>query len=205
MSRKLSSANSASEPSVAGVIIGGSNARLLSDAFNDLGKEVITLATGGWCVSKENVDGLLPKLRELLDGLDPSVPVIIWCLDNSAFKALNQNGDLTSVTRLPTDKKFHVIGDLTVTPFCLLSNIMKEMDRIVLACGQRRVYILEVVPRFFLKPCCGDPTHCGRCRETVPARPVGSQQQDGGPPLLRHITVCLNRRHSVRDHQLLHG
>jgi hypothetical protein len=46
----------------------------------------------------------------LLEGLDPSVPVILWCLDNSAFKALNQNGDLTSVTRLPKDKKFHVIA-----------------------------------------------------------------------------------------------
>ncbi len=62
MSRTLSRANSASEPSVAGVIVGGSNTGLLSDAFNDLGKEVITLATDRWCVSKENVDALLPKL-----------------------------------------------------------------------------------------------------------------------------------------------
>jgi hypothetical protein len=74
MSRMLRRVNSASEPSVAGVIIGGSNAGLLSDAFNALGKEVITLATGGWCVSKENVDALLPKLLKLLYGLDPVCP-----------------------------------------------------------------------------------------------------------------------------------
>ncbi len=135
MSRSVSSANNAPEPPVAGVIIGGSNAGLLSNAFTDLGKEVITLATGGWCVSKENVDALLPKLQKLLEGLDTSVLVILWCLDNSAFKALNQNGDLTSVSRLAKNKKFQIIGNLTVILFCLLNSLMREMDRIVLACG----------------------------------------------------------------------
>jgi hypothetical protein len=78
--------------------------------------------------------------------------------------------------RLPKDKKYHVIGDLTVTPFCLLSNIMKEMDRIVLACGQRRVYILEGVLRFFLKPCCDDPAHCANvCQHDHTAVDAGKQ------------------------------
>ena len=143
MSRSVSRANSAQSP-VTGVITGSSNAGLLSNAFTDLGKVVITLATGGWCVSKENVDALLPKLQKLLEGLDPSVPVILWCLDNSAFKVLNQNGDLTSVSRLAKNKKFHIIGDLTVTLFCLLNSVMREMDRIVLACRQHRVSIFEV-------------------------------------------------------------
>ncbi len=37
---------------------------------------------------------------------------------------------------------------------------MREMDRVVLAWGQRRVYILEVMPRYFLKPCRDYVTHC---------------------------------------------
>ncbi len=53
---------------------------------------------------------------------------------------------------------------------------MKEMDRIVLACGQRRVYILEVVPCFFLKPCCDDPTHCANvCQHDHTAVDAGKQ------------------------------
>ncbi len=118
--------------------------------------------------------------------------MILWCLDNFAFKALNQNGDLTSVTRLPKDKKYHVIGDLTVTPFCLLSNIMKEMDRLVLACGQRRVYILEVVPRFFLKPCCDDPTHCANvCQHDHTAVDAGKQFLCSLADLNSKMAACL--------------
>jgi hypothetical protein len=33
---------------------------------------------------------------------------------------MNAEGDLSRITKCQTDKKFHVVGDLAVTPFVLL-------------------------------------------------------------------------------------
>jgi hypothetical protein len=61
--------------------------------------------------------------------LDLSVPVVIYCLDNSSFKVTNAAGDLLSISRSKTDKKYHVIGDLAVTPFSLMANSIKEKSQ----------------------------------------------------------------------------
>ncbi len=37
------------------------------------------------------------------------------------------------------DKKFHVEGELTVAPFSLLNNVLRELKRAVDACGNRLV------------------------------------------------------------------
>jgi hypothetical protein len=142
------------------VIIGGSNARRLHDAFYDLGKTVESMDSSSWMISKAAVDALLPVLAENLSKLLESVPVILYCLDNSSFKALNKNGDLVSFTRSKKDQQYHVIGDLVVTPFTLLSGILAELDKVIVACGNRRIFILAVLPRYFHKPCCEDTTHC---------------------------------------------
>ncbi len=58
-----------------------------------------------------------------------------------------------------------MIGDLVVTPYSLLSSILAELDRVIAACGNRRIFILAVLPRYFLKPCCNDTSHCANvCR-----------------------------------------
>ena len=52
------------------------------------------------------------------------------------------------------DHLYHVVGDLVVTPFSLLSMTLDELERVIAACGNRRIFILSVLPRYFLKPCC---------------------------------------------------
>jgi hypothetical protein len=70
------------------LIIGGSNANRLTAAFTDLGKRVETISGGGWRVTKESVDTLLPILGAKLDLLDPAAPVILWCIDSHFFRQL---------------------------------------------------------------------------------------------------------------------
>jgi hypothetical protein len=130
------------------VIIGGSNAGRLYDAFFDIGKTVESIDSSGWTISKTAVDALLPILIENLGKLPESVPVILYCLDNSCFKAMNKNSELVSFTRLKKDQQYHVIGSLVVTPYSLLSATLAELNRVIAACRNRRIFILAVLPVF---------------------------------------------------------
>ncbi len=55
----------------AALIIGGSNANRLTAAFMDLGKKVETISGGGWKITSDAVDTLLPILQAKLELLDP--------------------------------------------------------------------------------------------------------------------------------------
>jgi hypothetical protein len=40
-----------------------------------------------------------------------------------------------------------------VTPMGLLHPTLQELDRLIVACGSRQVYIMDIVPRFRLMAC----------------------------------------------------
>jgi hypothetical protein len=46
----------------------------------------------------EPVDALIPVLQAKLSELDPSVPVVLWCLDSACFRTLTADGDLKSAS-----------------------------------------------------------------------------------------------------------
>jgi len=99
------------------LIIGGSNARDLAYATSSLGVETYKLATSGWKLSRENVDKILPDLRELLSGLPSDTPVIFFCLDNSSFLAASEEGGLVPISKcVPEDDGYHMAGALVVAP-----------------------------------------------------------------------------------------
>ncbi len=70
---------------------------------------------------------------------------------------------LSQLSRSP-DGKYHVTGYLMVVPFSLVLDMLKELDRVIEACGTHPVLILEVVPRFLIRACCGDNSHCSNVR-----------------------------------------
>ncbi len=80
--RQLPANSARAGQGAAALIIGGSNANRLTTAFTDLGKRVETISAGGWIVSRDSVDTLLPILRAKIDLLDPEAPVILWCMDS---------------------------------------------------------------------------------------------------------------------------
>jgi hypothetical protein len=147
-----------------GVLVGGSNTFRLTKAFEEMGKPVESLVASGWSITMGSIDSLLPNLSAILAKSDTGLPVVFWCLDNSCFRALTAGGDLVAISK-QKDKKFHVTGELTVAPFSLLNNVMRELKRAIDACGNRLVLVMEVVPRFLLRPCCEDPTHCSNTRQ----------------------------------------
>jgi hypothetical protein len=81
-------ANSARSNRAICLIVGGRNANRLVGAIGDMGKTVDTINSSGWTISKASVDSMIPVLQGRVALLDPKTPVILWCLDASAFKAL---------------------------------------------------------------------------------------------------------------------
>jgi hypothetical protein len=146
-----------------GVLVGGSNTLKLTRAFEEMGRPVESLTASGWSITMGAIDSLLPNLAEFLAKSDPDLPVVFWCLDNSCFRALTASGDLVAITK-QKDKKFHVLGELAVAPYTILNNVLRELKRAIVACGNRLVLVMEVLPRFLLRPCCDDTGHCSNTR-----------------------------------------
>ncbi len=53
---------------------------------------------------------------------------------------------------------------MAVTPFSLMANSIKELERLIQACGPRKVYILSPSARYLLMACCETATHCANVR-----------------------------------------
>ncbi len=142
------------------LIIGGSNARDLAYATSSLGVETYKLATGGWKLSKENVDKILPDLRELLSGLPSNTPVIFFCLDNSSFLAASEEGGLVPISKcVPEDDGYHVAGALVVAPEKAMQYAIAQLKRAIAECGDFPVFVITPWRRFVSQPCCMEAGH----------------------------------------------
>jgi hypothetical protein len=59
----------------------------------------------------------------------------------------------------PKDKGFHAVGALVVASERSISSTVTQLNRLISACGDRQVFILSVMPRFIIMPCCDHPGH----------------------------------------------
>jgi hypothetical protein len=127
----------------------------LAYSASALGLDAYKIATGGWKLSKENVDKLLPDLKDLLATLPPDTPVVIFCLDNTSFLGLNEDGSMNAISRcVEEDDGFHVRGALVVAPEKAMKYFLEQLKRIMLECGSHPVFVLTPWPRFVRQPCC---------------------------------------------------
>jgi hypothetical protein len=175
-------------------LIGGSNCQNLYTAVADLGASVESLSSPGWVLCPKAVDATVANLGNLLHTIDKSIPIVIWGLDNSCFRAVNADGDMSRISKSPIDKKFHVIGELAVTPFVLLKPAINELRRLLELLKDREVWILDVLPRFLLLPCCDDVGHCVNTRQPGPAgveagRRVLEELADLNAQLAAHLSA----------------
>jgi hypothetical protein len=144
----------------AAIVIGGSNAGQLADCCTALGLNVTKHVKSGWKMNKDSVDKLLPDLAKTLAQTPENVPVIIQGLDNSAYLGATDDGGMAPLSQcVPNDKGFHAVGALVVASERSISSTVTQLNRLVMACGCRQVFILSVMPRFIIMPCCDHPGH----------------------------------------------
>jgi hypothetical protein len=72
---------------------------------------------------------------------------------------MSSDGTISPIKKLE-DGKYHVVGDLAITPGILLRPMYAALEEIVKLCGERKIYILTPLPRYILVPCCDSDTHC---------------------------------------------
>jgi hypothetical protein len=118
------------------------------------------LASGGWKLSKDSVDMLLPDLSEVLASLPASAPVICFCVDNSAFFGLKDDGSMAPFSKIVSgDDGYHAEGELVVGPEKSFNTVIEQLSRIVNGCGNHPVFIISPLPRYVSMSCCDDPSH----------------------------------------------
>jgi hypothetical protein len=143
------------------VFIGWSNAKELAYQASALGLDAYQITQSGWKVTKENVDKLLPDLRDVLGSVPPDTPVVIFCLDNSAFMGLKDDGSMTRISKcVEGDDGFHVQGALIVAPDKAFKFTMDQLRRMIDVCGDIPVFIISPWPRYVRCPCCSEAEHC---------------------------------------------
>jgi hypothetical protein len=137
---------------VENVFLGGSNANNLALSASAQGVDKYIHAQCGWKLSKDSVDILIPDLKETLSAVPSDTPVVFFCLDNSSFMALKEDGNIAVIS-------FHVIGELVVAPERALNHVHTQLKRAIEACGGHPVFIISPWPRFIRTPCCSDAAH----------------------------------------------
>jgi hypothetical protein len=144
--------------------MGGSNCQRMHSTLAEMGVSVETISSRIWSINTKAVDICLNSLTPLLARSDPTIPIVLWGLDNLCFRAENEEGNLTRIVMDPTDGQYHVVGDLVVAPFGLLQSMVRELKRLLAACGDWEVWILDVLPRYLIVHCCDNQTHCVNVR-----------------------------------------
>jgi hypothetical protein len=124
------------------IFVGGSNAKELAHQACALGLDAYQITKSGWKISKDNVDKLLPDLRDVLGSVPPNTPVVFFCLDNFAFMALKDDGSMTQISKcMEGDDGYHVQGALIVAPDKALKFTLKQLRRMIDICSDHPVFI----------------------------------------------------------------
>ena len=141
------------------IVIGGSNADRLATALASLGLDPDTVTSGGWTISHDSISDILDHVEALCITLPPSAPVIIYGLDNGSFMEVNRDG-IQSVIRKHEDGRYHVVGELSVSPDVTISAAVANLRRLLKKLGNRTVYIITPLPRYINESCCTLANHC---------------------------------------------
>ncbi len=142
------------------LFIGGSNASKLASATAMLGVDTSKIAKGGWKVTSNSVDLLLHDLKEQLSGLPPDTPIVLYCLDNSAFMSVSNDGSMAPLAKVTGGEGgYHATGELIVAPDRALANPISNLKRVIEACGDHPVFVISPHFRFVRGPCCYAACH----------------------------------------------
>jgi hypothetical protein len=144
------------------LVVGSSNASKLSDAIGAQGYKSCVVYASSWRVSPQNVEILLPRVKEAIQEMDPAV-IIFQCLDNRTFYARTEDGSRTA-PRMDQDGIFRVAGEVTVASRDVMYEHYNTMKPLLDLVGKCKGIVAAPLPRYVVAGCCSDPDHCSNRR-----------------------------------------
>jgi hypothetical protein len=103
--------------------------------------------------TEPNLDNLLPDIKDTLGSVPLDTPVVLFCLDNSCFMGLNEDGSMNPISKcVEGDDIYHVKGALVVAPDRSLRHPLDQKKRISKRATLLQVYVLKRTDTHFGEP-----------------------------------------------------
>ncbi len=145
------------------VFVDGSNAKNLSQAAAMLGIDAYMIAKGGWKLTRENVDKLLPDFMNCWGVVSlqarPSC-CSVWTTPASWLPRRTEEGGMVPMSKcVPGDTGYHVNRALVVAPERALQHSVEQLRRIVDEFADFDLFIVSPLMRYVARPCCVNTGH----------------------------------------------
>ncbi len=149
------------------VLVGESHLGRVAKNINHEQWKVADLTRPGFRINSATVTALLEKIQDLASEVNlDNATVILQPFDNSVYMTGGPGGE----KRLPVKDgagTYHIEGSLVVADKAAVKDLVQQLAPVLKALGNARKLILTPLARYWVAPCCGDPSH------TVNYRTVG--------------------------------
>jgi hypothetical protein len=139
------------------VLVGASHMHTVAKAQRSAGADVIDLSTPGWYPTAEKIQTVAAKLRDSKLSSEDIVFLDIWL--NSAFVGSDEFGFPLKAFKDPTDRTYHIEGDLQAAPSTVLRKIALDCTPILEAASGSPMVIVVPFPRYVGMKCCENSQH----------------------------------------------
>jgi hypothetical protein len=149
------------------VLVGGSHLGKVAKSINHEQWKIADLTRPGFRINSATVPALLEKIQDLTSDVNlDNATVILQPFDNSVYMTGGPGGE----KRLPVKDRagtYHIEGSLVVADKAAVKDLVHQLAPVLKVLGNSRKLILTPLARYWVAPCCGDPSH------TVNYRTVG--------------------------------
>jgi hypothetical protein len=141
------------------ILLGSSHLKRIADTLDTDRFEVVDLCKSGFRVTESNVKELVGRLESELTGAElDSCTIIVQLLDNSIYQ-VGGPGGVRYLPKADQCRRYHVTGSLQIADKTAVKEMVGVLSPAIKAMGQARKIFLTPLARYWLKPCCSDPSH----------------------------------------------
>jgi hypothetical protein len=136
-------------------LVGASNLGHSSAHFSDSDLKFVGVTVAGWTPCPENVRKMVSIVEEKSK---TSVAFVFDLLGNSSVRFEQFDG--TTALPYKSNGKYHLAGNVVVTPTETFKKVVQAITPIIQAKGNKPCIVLPPLPRYVFAQCCNDNSHC---------------------------------------------
>jgi hypothetical protein len=141
------------------VLIGGSHLGKVAKNISPDVWKISDLTRPGFRINASTIADICEKVTELSSSVNmDSATVVLQIFDNSVYMAGSPGGE----KRLPTKDRvgtYHIDGSLVVADKAVIKDLVAQASPLLKALGSSRKIILTPLARYWVAPCCPEPSH----------------------------------------------